>query len=160
MHPEVALDVRSFRRSGAVGLDDQIDALDAWAAGRRKSALELPTLPEVELKAPTWRLGGSIADRLAEIREFDRQGKTRKALARLYDALGPAVVERNSVTCEHWLELVEVDSFSSTILVGVLTITLPARGWLGARETFYHKVKDHLCRTMPERVVEVLSGLR
>jgi hypothetical protein len=52
-----------------------------------------------------------------------------------------------------------MDASNSTILVGALTITLHVRDRLAGRAAFFERVREHLQRTMPDRVEEVLRGL-
>lgn len=104
-------------------------------------------------------VGPGPADLLATVAELMKQGRRRKALARIYDAVDGWLFGPAEDRCDEFLDRVVVDHLDPTILVGILTITLTGRERLSRRADFVARVRQHLERAETGRVDELLAGL-
>lgn len=58
------------------------------------------------------------------------------------------------------IQEIDLDKLSLSLMIGVLTITLPAKKQLLSREAIYDKIKEKIIQLDPERVDRLLVGLK
>lgn len=86
--------------------------------------------------------------------------KTAFLLDTIYDDIDNLLLAGAFDVVNDMLRAASVESFSPTILGGILTITAQASSSLSERHDFYERVRAHLLRTMdPEEVHGLLDGL-
>jgi hypothetical protein len=136
--------------------------LEQYTSGTNVSVLQFPDLDHPlqllsdKVLPPRRPTPNEIVD---TVKQLVTEGRNRKALARLYDAIDGWLGEDRLEPCDELLSDLDMDASNSTILVGALTITLHVRDRLAGRAAFFERVREHLQRTMPDRVEEVLRGL-
>lgn len=89
---------------------------------------------------------------------LDRTGHTDAALDLLYDAVDEMLRRREFPEVDAILRDANVADLSINILIGLLTVTLPARSRLSSRAEFYTRVEDIL-RQRGEFEEGLLTGL-
>ncbi|MEX1231932.1 MAG: hypothetical protein WEB58_16925 [Planctomycetaceae bacterium] len=72
---------------------------------------------------------------------LDAQGQTEAALDLVYDSIDGSLKRGQFVEVDAILEQVQVTDYSTDILIGLLTATLPARSKLQARPQFFRDVE-------------------
>ncbi len=77
-------------------------------------------------------------------RRLDIQGKTDAALDVLYDAVDDMLLDENIADIDCFFANATVSDYSIDLLLGLLTVTLPARSKLMQRAAFFKSVKMEL----------------
>ncbi len=118
-------------RLGPSTADDLIREIEAY--------LDQSSKPRLPYTAS--RVMRSIVERA---RQLDVRGNTDIALDLLYDGVDGLLVDGKFDEVESFLESASPGDFSLDLLLGLLTVTLPARSKLAARSLFYKGVKNTL----------------
>ncbi len=93
--------------------------------------------------------------------QFVEQNRIDDALDLLYEVIDDLLVSGSFGACERMLGKMDLNRMNADTLVGVLSITLPAKNLLAARERFLHSVDKHLRRSLSsEQTQDLLRGLR
>ena len=130
---------------------------------REVSALQVPALPP-EMRAQVRALPApapSVAPGavLSNVRQLLGESLTRKALARIYDAVDAWTNGREFERCDDFLDQINLDQVNPTIIVGVLTITSRDRAHIARRGSFVQRAREHLRQADPARAEQLLAGL-
>jgi len=98
---------------------------------------------------------------LAQIYELVASNKTDDAMDLLYDVVDDLLSSDSFSLCDRMLTNIELGRMNADLMIGALSITLPAKSSLPARTKFLERVEQELARTLlPGDVVELLRGLR
>jgi hypothetical protein len=83
------------------------------------------------------------------------------ALDLLYDVIDGLLVSKSFAACDRMLGKIDLARMNPDLLVGVLSITLPAKNVLKARDHFVRSVEEQLQQSVPpNETAELLRGLR
>lgn len=93
-----------------------------------------------------------MANRLAE------QGRVDAALDLIFARVDETFRRGDFADCDHLLRRLAVADYSTDILLGLLTATLPARSLLASRPDFYSRTEDEIQRR-GEMEPGLLTGL-
>lgn len=105
-------------------------------------------------------LAPEIVECLDTIYEFTRRGAEEALLDFIYDRLDNLLLAGDFDTCDAILTEVNVARLDSVGMIGFLTITLPARQRLDAREGLVTRIRDALLQKRPGHEVDgLLQGL-
>jgi len=105
----------------------------------------------------------TVADALPWLEELYglvSQKKLENAVALLFDQVDELLDAGDVAGCNKVLEAVELERLDSNLLIGVLSVTVPAAPHLPFRPTLVRQIEGILTRTDPERVERLMSGLR
>ncbi len=91
--------------------------------------------------------------------QLDVRGNTDAALDLLYDGADKLLADGKFNEVDSFLESASAEAYSLDLLLGLLTVTLPARSKLEFRPTFFDRVKDTLVGR-GEYEVGLLAGLK
>jgi len=95
-----------------------------------------------------------------DVDELQRDGRIDEALDLLFARVDERLLERNFRVVDFFLRMINANSFTDDILIGILTITLSWKANLLNRKLFYKKVEDRLSITKKSaEVSRVLLGL-
>ena len=98
---------------------------------------------------------------LSMIYDLVTSNKTDDAMDLLYDVVDELLSAHSFPICERMLTNIDLDRLNADLLIGVLSITLPAKNALPARAQFLQRVEQRLARTLPpNQIAEFLHGLR
>jgi hypothetical protein len=96
---------------------------------------------------------------LRQIKEELRCGRTRKALATVYDAVDSWFEQRRYPACDEFLRKITPSEVSVDLLIGILTITAFEKKRLKRREEFFLCTQKFLQENDPSRAAQLLHGL-
>lgn len=85
-----------------------------------------------------------MGDALDRVRELDGGGETDRALDLLFDTVDDLLLAGRFGECDAILRSADAGEWSATLLVGLLTVTLPARGRLAERAPFVERTRAEL----------------
>lgn len=98
---------------------------------------------------------------LSKIYELVTSNRTDDAMDLLYDVVDELLSAHSFPICERMLTDIDLGRLNADLLIGALSITLPAKNALPARAQFLQRVEQHLARTLPAaQIAELLQGLR
>ena len=127
----------------------------AFAAERQRSGLPAPAL-RLSIPAPNIP---SEAERCIDMMlEAQRDGKTRKAMAFLYDQVDAWLDAENYSACDELLRKAPIPMLNTTLLVGLLSISRFGKAHLQARVAFVARVRAYLQAAVPERAEALMTG--
>lgn len=98
---------------------------------------------------------------LPQLYELVQNRRIDDALDLLYDVIDDLLVSKSFAACERMLAKIDLARMNPDLLVGVLSITLPAKSVLTARDQFVRSVEEHLRQSLPpNETADLLRGLR
>lgn len=133
---EVPARNRVFGRDSRPVLVDELNLDSVWSG-------EAVDLDEVHVDTTIAPLTESFIDRAIRL---EARGKTSAALDLIYDQVDERLIQGAFSEVDNVLAKAETSRLSSNLLVGLLTITLPARGKLVHRAEFLDRVQRELNR--------------
>lgn len=89
---------------------------------------------------------------------YERGGRS-KALFRLYDRVETDIEAGDASFVDTLLDVSQVDGIPLSVLIGLLTSTLPYRSKLNSRAPFLEKVRQRITKEDPNRLKSLLGGL-
>ncbi len=95
-----------------------------------------------------------------EMLSLDASEKYRKTLDILFTNLDKLHIEGKFQESDEVIRSLNFEKLSVTLIVGILTITLPAKDKLNNRESFFNKAEAFFKETEPERAYNLLRGLK
>ncbi len=101
------------------------------------------------------------ANVLSKIYDLVVTNKTDDAMDMLYDVMDELLSARSFPICERMLENIDIGRLNTDLLIGALSITLPAKRFLSTRGEFLLRVEHHLANDhRPDELADLLRGLR
>lgn len=95
---------------------------------------------------------------LDSARRLEALGHIDKALDMIYGHFDSLLTARDYARADALLASIEPNEFGTDLLLGFLTITLPAKQWLGSRAALFRKIEKDL-RTRKDWENNLLAGL-
>jgi hypothetical protein len=89
-----------------------------------------------------------------------RREKSPEALDVMFDHLDEMLSARNFLDCESLLAAVDIGRLDATTMVGLLSITMPARANLSTRAKLFDLIQRELTQSAPSRADAMLRDLR
>jgi hypothetical protein len=77
----------------------------------------------------------------------------------MFDDIHDCLTDGQFVEVDEFIKTFEVECFSITILVGLLTVTNRAQNKLSSRPDLLARIRTHLEHIAPDRVDRLLTGL-
>lgn len=96
---------------------------------------------------------------LGELYSMVKDEKSDDALDLLFEKVDDLLVEGRMEQCDRLLKKIDEKRLDTSLLVGVLSITLPAKTSLKERPSFFERAKTRLQELAPGRSERLLSGL-
>jgi len=98
---------------------------------------------------------------LSKIYDLVTSNKIDDAMDLLYDVVDELLSAHSFPICERMLTNIDLGRLNADLLIGVLSITLPAKSVLPARAQLLQRVEEQLARSLPPtQIAELLHGLR
>ena len=90
---------------------------------------------------------------------FVAEGKKRKAIMVLFREIDALLSAGEFGRCDEILAAIDLERLNTALLVGVLSITFPARMHLNERAILAGRIRNILEQTEPDRVEALMRGL-
>lgn len=94
-----------------------------------------------------------------EVASAYKRGERSKSLFRIYDKVEVALDIGDTSFVDTLLEVCCVDEIPVSVLLSLLTATLPSRARLSARASFFERVRRRIAADDPNRLKSLLGGL-
>jgi hypothetical protein len=106
------------------------------------------------------RAPARFEDWLDDVYAFVAAKDDERAVELVFDTIDDLLLEGRFQVCDDTLRAVDVERLNPTLLLALLSITLAAKDRLHGREALLKRIERRLRTLAPERVEELLHGLR
>lgn len=96
---------------------------------------------------------------LSQVRSWDLEGLHRKAVQRLFDEIDEMCEHGAFADIDVLLSELDLSDMSTSLIIGLLSVTLPAKDLLPTRVGILSQARKTLSEREPERVDRLLKGL-